>query len=194
MNFLAHLYLSGNDEDLMIGNFIADAVKGKEIENCKSNITKGIQLHRAIDTFTDQHPDFRKSVSLIRSKQGKFSGVVMDIFFDHFLAKNWRKYHDIDLRNFTNDFHQTLEIRKTELPAKIKMMLPILISEDWLYQYQFIEGIQNVCEGMSRRTRFESNMALAHLDLLDNYEVLESNFNNFFLDIMFFVKDKGVLL
>jgi acyl carrier protein phosphodiesterase len=194
VNFLAHLYLSGNDKDLMIGNFIADAVKGKELENYDIEIIKGIQLHRAIDTFTDHHPLFKQSSDLIREKQGKFSGVVMDIFFDHFLAKNWIKYHDIDLRDFTNDFHQTLEIRKTELPAKIKMMLPILISEDWLYEYQFIEGIQNVCEGMSRRTRFESNMANAHLDLLDNYEVLETNFNNFFLDIMLFVKDKGVLL
>jgi acyl carrier protein phosphodiesterase len=194
MNFLAHLYLSGNDKDLMIGNFIADAVKGKEIENYKPEIIKGIQLHRDIDNFTDQHPDFRKSVSLIRSKQEKFSGVVMDIFYDHFLAKNWRKYHDIDLRNFTIDFHQTLENRKIELPKKIKMMMPILISEDWLYKYQFIEGIKNVCEGMSRRTRFDSNMANAHLDLLDNYEILETNFNNFFQEILVFVKDKGVLL
>ncbi len=194
MNFLAHLYLSGNDKNLMIGNFIADAVKGKELENYDVEIIKGIHLHRAIDTYTDQHPLFKQSSDLIRQKQGKFSGVVMDIFFDHFLAKNWIKYHNEDLRNFTNDFHQTLEIRKKELPPKIKMMMPILISEDWLYQYQFIEGIQNVCEGMSRRTRFESNMANAHYDLIENYKSLESNFNNFFQDIMLFVKDKGVLL
>jgi acyl carrier protein phosphodiesterase len=178
----------------MIGNFIADAVKGKELENYDVEIIKGIHLHRAIDTYTDQHPLFKQSSDLIRQKQGKFSGVVMDIFFDHFLAKNWIKYHNEDLRNFTNDFHQTLEIRKKELPPKIKMMMPILISEDWLYQYQFIEGIQNVCEGMSRRTRFESNMANAHYDLIENYKSLESNFNNFFQDIMLFVKDKGVLL
>ncbi len=194
MNFLAHLYLSGNDNELMIGNFIADAVKGKEIENYKSHTIKGIQLHRSIDTFTDLHPCFKDSIALIRAKQGKFSGVVMDIFFDHFLAKNWEKYHKLELRNYTNNFYQILNKRKEELPTKIKMMLPILISEDWLYEYQFIEGIKNVCEGMSRRTRFESNMAIAHFDLLDNYETLETNFNNFFQDIMHFVKDKGVLL
>ncbi len=94
MNFLAHLYLSGNDEQLMIGNFIADSVKGSSYKNFPDGIKRGILLHRAIDFYSDNHSVFLKSVERLRPNYHKYAGVIVDIFFDHFLAKNWKEYSE----------------------------------------------------------------------------------------------------
>ncbi len=97
MNFLAHIYLSGNDTDLIIGNFIADGIKGKKYKKFSPGIQKGILLHREIDTFTDAHPIVRQSTKRLHKNYGHYSGIIVDILYDHFLAKNWSRYSDVPL-------------------------------------------------------------------------------------------------
>ena len=100
MNFLAHIYLSGEDEKLMVGNFIGDYVKGKDYENYPTPIREGILLHRQIDFFTDSHSQFREAKKLLVEEFGLYSGIIIDLLYDHLLAKNWNNYSEQNLRSF----------------------------------------------------------------------------------------------
>jgi acyl carrier protein phosphodiesterase len=180
VNFLAHIYLSGEDKDLMIGNFIADSIKGKDIEKYKPGIIKGIYLHRKIDFFTDQHPIVVQSRAKLHPYFSKFAGVVLDIYFDHFLARHWEQYSDNSLRHYTDTVYNIFRNRLTEFPDEVQRFFPYMEKQDWLYNYQHTAGLQRVFEGMSRRTRFQSNMETAVTVLEDNYETLEKDFSAFF--------------
>src|ERR1700739_88451 len=103
VNFLAHLYLAGEDEGLIVGNFIADSVKGNKFNDYEPRIAKGIQMHREIDFFSDTHPVYRQSVHRLAPTYGKFSGVITDMFYDHFLAKYWNNYSNIPLKDFVEN-------------------------------------------------------------------------------------------
>ena len=124
MNFLAHIYLSDHNDDLAVGNFIADSVRGKDYLNFPAQIQKGILLHRAIDTFTDAHPIFRQSTKRLHSRYSHYSGVIVDIFYDHFLAKNWDIYCEIPLENFVAHFYKVLQSHHDILPARIQNLMP----------------------------------------------------------------------
>ena len=108
MNFLAHLFLSGENDDIIIGNFIADAVKGRYIEKYNEKIRYGIKLHREIDNYTDNHPVFKQSRKRLLHKYHKFSGVIVDMYYDHFLAVNWSDYSDENLEAFVSNAYKIL--------------------------------------------------------------------------------------
>jgi acyl carrier protein phosphodiesterase len=109
MNFLAHIYLSGDDPEVQLGNFMADAVKGNQYTQYELGIQRGIKLHRFIDSYTDTHPVFRRSKSRLHGKQfGHYTGVIMDMFYDHFLAANWREFHHQPLEVFTDNFYSLI--------------------------------------------------------------------------------------
>lgn len=187
MNFLAHIYLSGENADIQTGNFIADAVKGNQFEQYAPLVQKGIRLHRAIDSFTDQHPIVLQSIERLRESQKKYAPVAVDIFYDHFLAKNWQAYHQEDLYSYTQDFYTRIR-QEAELPTKIQTLLPYMIRQNWLYNYQKMSAIKQVFEGMSRRTKFASNLLQASEALEENYEAFQQDFENFFPEIVNFTK------
>ena len=189
VNYLAHIYLSFDNKPRAVGNFIADAVKGKQYLKYPEEIQKGIQLHRAIDTFTDQHEAFKKSKQKLLSAYGHYSPVIIDIFYDHFLAKNWNKYHDESLLKFTTTFYSNLGLYNDLLPEKIIKMMPYMIEQNWLYNYQYVEGIQRVLEGMNRRTKGKSNMHLANYELLQYYADFENEFFMCFKDVTLYSKN-----
>ncbi|MBI2271317.1 MAG: DUF479 domain-containing protein [Bacteroidetes bacterium] len=184
MNFLAHSFLSGTSEDLLIGNFIADVVKGSAINEFNNSIKNGILLHRNIDKFTDSHPIVHKSIERLRPQYHKYSGVLVDIFYDHFLAKNWHLYSTIELKIFTGNVYALMQKNYDQLPVRSKEMLPYMIKYDWLTNYAKLEGIQNVLNGMARRTSFVSNMEKAVADLENNYSLFETEFTTFFPDLI----------
>jgi len=190
MNFLAHLYLSGNDTDLMIGNFIADHIRGNKFSHYSSTIKNGILLHREIDTFTDTHAIVRKSKRRLHERYGHYDGVIIDIFYDHFLAKNWENYSEIPLNIYVNSVYQLLQKNNTILPEKTQNILPYMIKYNWLYNYQFAKGIQQVLNGMNKRTEGKSKMNLATEDLLIHYQDLENDFTTFFEDLRKFCTQK----
>lgn len=181
MNFLAHLYLSGNDCNVMTGNFIGDFVKGRDLAaKFGTDIARGVELHRSIDEFTDHHPVVRLSKDRLRPKYRHYSGVIIDIFYDHFLAANWKTYSEEPLPIYANRVYKLISDQEAVLPDRANQMLPYMIRYNWLVNYGNLEGIQRVLNGMSRRATFESKMDEATADLEISYPAFKSEFDEFF--------------
>lgn len=183
MNFLAHAYLSGDSDQVMLGNFIADFVKGKAAEFCQKNVYKGILLHREIDFFTDRHRQFAESKQRLWLKHRHYSSVIVDIFYDHFLAKNWQEYSTTPLHDFAGHVYSTMQRFDALLPLKAKQVLPRMIADNWLVNYQHLEGINRAMQGMARRASFRSEMARATDDLQKDYDKFENDFREFFPEL-----------
>lgn len=186
MNFLAHAYLAHPSVPLVVGNFIGDFVKGKQMNHYSDEISEGILMHREIDTFTDNHPVFKQSRNRIRKRYNHYSGVIMDIFYDHFLASNWLDYSEIPLSQFTGKIYGIIQDHEHIMPEKAKYMLPYMIEYNWLLNYASVEGIDRSLKGLSRRTAFRSGMEHAAKDLVRHYDDLENDFRLFFPDIVDF--------
>jgi len=187
MNYLAHIYLSGDDEKTIVGNFIGDYVKGNKFRNYPESIQKGILLHRKIDSFTDEHKNYREAKKLFRDDFGLYSGIVIDLFYDHFLAKNWRNYKDESLRSFAKKTHAILLSHFFQLPQRVQGFLPFLIQHKRLESYATIEGIQKSLEIMGRYTSLPEKSENASITLKKNYSFLENNFSEFILEIIGFI-------
>ena len=176
MNYLAHIYLSGDDDLITIGNFIADGIKGKNYLTYPKDIQIGILLHREIDTFTDAHNTFRQSTKRLHKKYGHYSGVIVDILYDHFLAKNWLLYSATPLDVYVQEFYSSLEIHYDILPLKVKKMIPFMTNDNWLLSYATIEGISKALNGINRRTKNRSGMDKAINELKTFYDLFENEF------------------
>ncbi len=194
MNFLAHIYLSFNDDQVMLGNFIADSIRGNKFKHLPDRVQKGIRLHREIDTFTDAHPIPKKSSKRLHSNYSHYSRVIVDIFYDHFLAKNWAQYSDMPLALFVDRFYDLLEDHYDILPDGVKRMMPYMIADNWIYNYSKMEGIGRVLNGMDRRTKNKSKMNFAILDLEEHYDAFESEFTDFFEELTVFARQKYISL
>jgi acyl carrier protein phosphodiesterase len=190
MNFLAHIYLSGDNDLMKIGNFMADGIHGKNLDHFPIDIQKGIILHREIDTFTDAHPIFRQSTKKLHANYHHYSGVIVDIFYDHFLAKNWSKYSDEKLEDFTARFYQSLHDNVDSLSEKTKKIMPFMIEHNWLVSYQTIEGIERILAKMDTRMKYESNMRFSVAELQTYYSEFEAEFTAFFEEIIIFTQKK----
>lgn len=184
MNFLAHLYLSGDQPKIMIGNFIGDFVKGRNPgERFEDDVAFGIELHRSIDEFTDRHDEVQKSKIRLRPKYRHYSGVIVDMFYDHFLASKWTRFHTTPLEHFASNAYDLLQTNRKILPDQVNWMLPYMIDGNWLVNYGKIEGIHRALSGMSRRTPYESHMHEASTDLRQGYEAFGAEFDRFFPDL-----------
>ncbi|MFV8366491.1 ACP phosphodiesterase [Flavobacterium sp. XS1P27] len=192
MNFLAHIYLSGDNDLIKIGNFMADGIRGKHFESYPLEIQKGIILHRSIDTFTDAHPIFRQSTKKLHEKYHHYAGVIVDVFYDHFLAKNWNKYSDEKLEEFVARFYQSLQDNHSILSERTKGMMPYMIEHNWLVSYQTIEGIHRILTQMDQRTKNESKMRFATNELSEFYPEFENEFTNFFQELNVFATQKRI--
>ncbi len=190
MNFLAHIYLSGEDPELKIGNFIADSVKGKKFLDYPKRISQGITLHRKIDSYTDSHEIVKKSVSRLFPKYRHYSTVIVDILYDHFLAANWTTYSDIPLEEYTLDFYRLLHQHHHILPKPVQTLLPYMEQDNWLLSYASISGIGNVLSGMNRRTKNKSKMNFAVVELEQYYTDFGKEFQTFFEDVERFTKNE----
>lgn len=190
MNFLAHIYLSGNNEDVTIGNFIADGIRGKKYLKYPKDIQTGILLHRQIDTFTDAHKTVRISTKRLHENYGHYSGVIVDILYDHFLAKNWSNYSKVPLADYINNFYSSLQDNFEVLPSRIQKMMPYMIADNWLLSYASIEGIGKVLVGMNKRTQNRSQMNLAVNELQEFYNEFEDEFTRFFDELIHFSSKK----
>jgi len=190
MNFLAHIYLSGDNDLIKIGNFMADGIRGKQFEHFPEDVQKGIILHRSIDTYTDSHDVFRQSTKRLHEKYHHYSGVIVDIVYDHFLAKNWAKYSDENLEEFINRFYASLHQNYDILTEKTKGMMPYMIESNWLSSYQTVAGIDRILTQMDRRSKNQSKMQFASEELIAFYEEFEQEFTLFFEDLKQHSKQK----
>jgi acyl carrier protein phosphodiesterase len=190
VNFLAHAYLSFGDQDVLLGNLIADFVKGKQIDTYSDSVKNGIYLHRAIDHFTDNHVLVREAQDFLRPNYLRYSTVITDMYFDHFLAKYWSNYHELPLKQFSKNTYQILRLNQDILPEKFLNALAYMEKEDWLSSYATSSGIQRALTNMSKRARFISHMEHAHQTLEAYEEYFRGIFVVFFKDLIEFSEIK----
>lgn len=184
MNFLAHIYLSGDNELIAIGNFVADAIRGNRYKLLSPELQVGIKLHRHIDTFTDSHPIVRQSTKRLHKNYSHYSGVIVDILYDHFLAKNWTNYSEVPLEAYVDNFYDTLKDHFNILPERFQKLMPFMIADNWLLSYAEVDGIQRVLNGMNRRTKYKSGMHTATDELKEFYSEFEDEFTLFFEELI----------
>lgn len=194
MNYLAHIYLSGESDEIKLGNFIGDFVKGKQFMKYPPNVAKGILLHRQIDSFTDSHRLINECIVKLRPGFGKYSGIVIDVFLDHFLAVNWHHYSHEKLSTFTKDFHAILLSNFFQLPSQVKMFLPFLIQNKRLQSYVSFDGIEKTLRIMVSHTSLPSETEYAMNILEEEYEFFNHAFNMFFPEMIQFVELEGNFL
>lgn len=187
MNYLSHIYLSGQDEDIIIGNFLGDYVKGhlSKLEKSPYNkrVLTGIALHRQIDSYTDAHPIVRKSTERLKSKYHKFSGIIVDMYYDHIFAKNFHQFSDIPLTQFSQQFYELLARRSDDIPAALDRMVVSMTTRDWLSNYATLEGLSWALRGIASRLKFVSGIENATDDLVADYHRFEEDFMAFFPEV-----------
>lgn len=190
MNLLAHIFLSGEPSDLMLGNFIGDFVKGKQWQNYPIDMQKGILLHRRIDDFTDKHEVVKEGIKRLRPDYGLYAGVIIDIFYDHFLALNWKKYTENDLENYAQDVFLYFSTNVDKLPAKVQSFIPYMIRDNWLVKYGTSEGIYHSLRGVTRRIQHRKILYDAIQFLESDFDLLNEEFQIFFPDLIQLVKNE----
>lgn len=190
MNFLAHLFLSCEREDLLLGNFLGDFINNRELRLFHPAIQEGVYLHRKIDTFTDRHPLVLQGVRRLYSKHSKYAPVVVDVFYDYFLAKNWDKYANQSLREFVDSIYKTLERNKKQIPDRLHGRVRGMIADDWLLNYTTIEGMDQTFYWLKKRVSKPQLLDDAVASLQRDETLLDLEFNKFFPDVVNYVNNE----
>ncbi|HEY4482473.1 MAG TPA: ACP phosphodiesterase [Candidatus Brocadiaceae bacterium] len=191
MNYLAHLYLADDSPGSLTGSLLGDFVKGNLDNAYDEEITRGILIYRRIDSFSDSHEKVLESKRLISPKRRRFSSIIIDVSFDHFLARDWSEYSNEHLPDFTKKVYMLLCKYSHILPYKPRSIIPKMIEEDWLGSYQYIEGIGQIMDRVSRRLTRGEGMLGAVKELETNYEKVEENFKSFFPELIAYVEGIG---
>lgn len=195
MNYLAHIFLSGIDEEVIIGNFIGDYVKGRDYNMFKPGVKKGILLHRRIDTFTDKHKIISQSKSYFASRYHKYAGIIIDILYDHFLVLNWNRFSPEALESFKEDVFDCLKKNYAILPERVQFFVPSFIKNDWVGVYSTVDGIILVLSRMAMRTTLPDHSEFAREVIHKYYIQLESEFLTYFPDIIkYVIKNFGIVI
>ena len=169
---------------------MADSIHGNKFIDYPIEIKKGILLHRSIDSFTDMHPVYRQSKHRLHEKYGHYSGVIMDIFYDHFLAKNWKTYSDEKLEDYADNFYLLLKENHDLLTEKMKGILPYMIGRNWLVSYASIEGLEMILFQMDHRTKNRVAMHESIVELKQFYLQFDEEFCLFFEDLKQHCREK----
>ncbi len=183
MNYLGHLLVSGNDPLVITGNFMADAVKGRDLSSYSSGLQQGIRLHRRIDVFTDNHPITLTGRDRLREHCGKYAGVALDVLYDHCIATTWNELHDEPLPLFADRIYALLTAHADLMPERTRMMLPYMVRGNWLGTYATVEGVGRALDGMSRRVPAGIRLRGAEQVLLQHYEAYIAECSSFLRDL-----------
>lgn len=190
MNYLGHAYLSFNSPSVLAGNMISDFVKGASKFSFSGNIQKGITLHRMIDAFTDDHFATKKAKEIFRPYYRLYSGAIMDVLYDHFLANDIAVFNDTSLKLFAQDTYCHLENQSAELPSRFVQVLAYMKAEDWLYNYRYDHGIRRSLQGLVRRAAYLQESDTAYKLFLEHYDFLNQCYLDFFADVKQFAKQQ----
>lgn len=184
MNYLAHAFLSNNDKDLLIGNFIADHLRGNDFKAYPEKVIEGILLHRRIDTFTDAHPEFKKCKRFFYDGFEKYSGVLVDIYFDHFLAKNFEEHSEIGLFDFSKNVYKVYTDHQHLIPQGSSRFLEYVIQNNTYYSYADINGIERILNHLSHRIKHRSQLDDSVKLFKHNETELKTSFDLFFKELL----------
>lgn len=184
MNFLAHLYLSSPEPDALLGSLMPDLVRGPLPKELPERIVQACRLHRCVDAFTDTHLIFLRSKNRLREQHGLFAGILVDVFYDYHLARDWARYHPQPLGSFTSHVYRSFEAQRALIPQKMHVALDRMIQQNWLEGYATVPGIRLTLERMSYRftKRFSRTVELASAvdDLVRLDDALAEDFHAFF--------------
>lgn len=195
MNYLAHAFLSFNNADLLVGNMIADYIKGNKQFEYSSQIQAGIKLHRAIDFFTDTHEASQEIKNLFKPTYRLYAGAFIDVVYDYFLANDRIHFTtENELRIFADITYQILEKRQQDFPEKFGIMFPFMQSQDWLYNYRTDIGMQKSFGGLRKRAKYIEETDTAFEIFLDNKQTIQHAYDVFFPDLKNFALNKSAEL
>jgi acyl carrier protein phosphodiesterase len=189
MNFLAHLYLADDTPYSILGNMLGDFAESDFRERYNEEICRGIILHRKVDIFTDSHEIFLRSKRRVSDEYRLLKGIMIDIFYDHFLAKNWDFYSHTPLEDYSNYVYEIFATHQSLVPLRLQQMLPVMISGNWLLSYREIKEITWVLKGMSGRLSKKNKLAQGIEELQKNYDELENDFRKFFPRLVDYADD-----
>ncbi len=187
VNYLAHLYLAGDEPDDLIGNLMGDFVKGPVEKDSGNRIHAGILLHRRIDAYTDSHRLVLQSKRRIRPVLRRFAGILVDVYFDHFLARNWPRYSSVSLRDYSRLVYAILDEHLDALPPRMQRSVEHMIEHDLLMSYRELAGVERALLGIQWRLKRKNPLAEGIADLSLNYRALATDFAAFFPDLISFV-------
>jgi acyl carrier protein phosphodiesterase len=182
MNFLAHALLAGPEPALIIGGVAGDWIKGPLPGALPPDIARGVALHRALDSHAETQAGFRSSRGRMSPQRRRYAGVLVDVFYDHLLARDWASLHPAPLATFTAEVYATIARRVDELPSDAHAALALMAREDWLASYSTIEGIAAVLRRMSRRARQPNPLAGGEEELLRDIEGFATDFREWLAD------------
>lgn len=195
MNVLAHIYLSGDSEEIIIGNYIGDFVKGRDYLKYPEGIRKGIILHRHIDAFTDRHPVVARSKIHFTQRYHKYAGVITDILYDHYLTKEWDLFSRRPLESVTYNFYRAMVSNFEILPENVRESMPFFIIDNWLETYQTRVGIKKVLKTLSTRSSLPKETRWAMKVFNKQYFTLQEDFMEFFPQLIEYVENEfGVVI
>lgn len=182
MNFLAHALLAGDKPALIVGGVVGDWIKGILPGTLPDDLAQGVALHRAIDHFAESHPAFNRSRTRVSLERRRYAGVLVDVFYDHLLAKNWAAIHQQPLHEYCESVYGMIRDRLNDLPVSAYPGLALMAKEDWLTSYAQIEGITDVLARMSRRARQPNPLLQGELEFLADVDGFTSDFHEWFAD------------
>lgn len=184
MNYLAHLFLSGRTAQALIGGLLGDFVKGAIGDRYDDRVRKGISLHRKIDRYTDDHEVVVASRRLVSNERRRFAGIMVDVFYDHFLACHWSRYAAVPLDEFTREVYTLLVQHQHDFPPRLQQVVPRMVHDDWLGSYRELRHVGAALDGISRRLRRSNTLAGGLGELEANYVGFEQHFLAFFPQLM----------
>jgi acyl carrier protein phosphodiesterase len=178
VNYLAHAYLNGRrGNTVLMGNMMGDFVKGNQYLQYDIQIQEGILLHRAIDTFTDAHPIVSAAKNYFRADYGLYSGALVDVMWDHYLANDTSIFEDDDaVKNFTQNVYKTMQVHQMLMNDRMAYMCKYMIEYDWLYNYKKVDGVVRSWQGMSKRLQHLNEATKAEQIFATNYKTFEEMF------------------
>ncbi|MFT6336979.1 MAG: acyl carrier protein phosphodiesterase [Saprospiraceae bacterium] len=190
MNFLAHMFLTYGDKKLTVGNYVADFIRNRDLVLFPKKVVKGIMLHRHIDHYTDTHEEVLRSTRKLRKRHKKYAPVVIDVFYDYILSKNWETYTNVPIREFADEIYVTLNEYSHLFPIHLQDITERMIADDFLLQYGKKSGMRKTFERIGIRAKFKSNFATAFDDLEKDFDEIQDGFNAFFPDLIAEVEKK----
>jgi acyl carrier protein phosphodiesterase len=189
MNFLGHLYFSNNDLELMHANLLGDSIKGSNLSKFPEIIQRGVRLHRATDNYIDTHPAVKELLSKLHEPLPKVSGIAVDLYFDHLLAKNWSSFHGVHLSQFVEAFYTATPKHHSFESKQYKFMIAKMKDMNWLYNYRTHEGLTYACSGLSKRISFDNLLHKAPDVYLENEALITDTFHRFMAEAIPYFED-----
>jgi acyl carrier protein phosphodiesterase len=187
LNYLAHLYLADDDPESLIGSLLGDFARGRIDDALPAAVRWGVVMHRRIDAYTDAHAVFRRSKRRIRPEFRRYAGILVDVYYDHFLASRWADYSGVPLEAFASEVYRTLQQHRHSFPPPMQRSMAYMVGNQLLQSYRSIDGIRRSLQGIEGRLKRPSRLRDAVADLEQNYQALGHDFEAFFPDLVAYV-------